>query len=121
MGYEIKLIIGTVHKALPDDPADLYLIEVAMIDLCKSCFGNTWIDESDKKNTIYFCDIGTNVSDDLYGSKLYPIDPKKVLAKIKENNKGKDKYRRYNAAIPLLENLIADFPDEGLKCILYGH
>lgn len=122
MGYETRLYIGETY-AMTDGEDVNYLSQIAMINLCKSDFYDTWIDESDKEdsNKVYFYPDGnTKTTQDCYGSILYAIDPAKVLKFMVKHNKGKD-YRRYNAAIPLLRNLIKDFNDERLKCILFGH
>lgn len=123
MGYETKLIIGTKTNMYGYENKDcLFVIQVASIDLCKSCFYDTFIDkEKDtEKVFIYATDGDTEITKDEYGSQLVSIEPNKVLEMMVEANKVKE-YRRYNAAIPLLKSLIKDFKHDNLTCILYGH
>ena len=123
MGYETKLIIGVKHSGnLFQENGFNWLNEVASIDLCKSCFYDTYIDkEKDtEKLFIYGSDGNTKITEDRYGSPLLAIEPKNVLKMMVAANKV-EKYRRYNAAIPMLKSLIKDFEGENLTCILYGH
>jgi hypothetical protein len=120
MGYETLLIVGTPCQSLREGYK--YVLRIAEIDLCKAVFSHTWIDESDKGQLAEVVHGGDqDCIKDLYGSPLYCVSPQKVLDKMKAANKGmgKDGYRRYNAAIPMLESLINDFP-EGLTCVLFG-
>ena len=119
MGYETKLIIGVSYNHLEKDR---YLSVVATIDLCKSDFKDTFMDKETDTKTIFFygTDGNTQIREDMYGSKLFEISPEKVLKFMKDHNKIHT-YRRYNAAIPLLSNLIKGFKGENLKCILFGH
>lgn len=123
MGYETKLIIGklTDLKGYENKDCD-YVSIIAEIDLCKSCFYDTWLNkETDThKVFIYGTDGDTEISKDRYGNQLFSIDPSKVLDMMEAANK-KEKYRRYMAAIPLLKSLIKTFKGENLTCILYGH
>lgn len=121
MGYETRLIVGFMSNdnILPQGHGR-YVVTIASIDLCKSVFKNTYIDECDKQNPVNANIDG--VSDcwqDLYGQELYGVDPQKVLAKMEAANKI-DGYRRYRAAIPMLKSLIEDFKGQDLTCILYG-
>jgi hypothetical protein len=123
MGYETKLIIGQ-HINFGDIDNGLFcVITIAEIDLCKSCFIDTYIDKNrdTQKCFIYGSDGHTKITKDKYGSELVLVPPSEVLGKMKDNNKGKNKYRRYSAAIPMLESLIKDFPEENLTCVLFGH
>lgn len=122
MGYETKLIIGrlTDMKGTNLKDAD-YVIPIAEINLCTSCFFDTFLDkETDTHKVYYYPDGDTETGKDKYGSTLFAIDPKRVLKMMTEANKI-EKYRRYNAAIPLLRNLMRDFKGENLTCILFGH
>jgi len=122
MGYETKLIIGrlTDMKGMKLKDAD-YVIPIAQIDLCNSCFEDTFLNKETDTHKVYFYPDGdTETGTDCYGSTLFAIDPKRVLNKMVKANKV-EKYRRYNAAIPLLRNLIKDFKGENLTCILFGH
>jgi hypothetical protein len=123
MGYETKLIIGkkTDMKELQNEGAN-FVIEIASIDLCKSDFSDTQLNKEEDTELVYIygSDGNTEITKDEYGSKLYAIEPKKVLRFMQNANKTA-KYRRYNAAIPLLKSLIKDFEGENLTCILYGH
>lgn len=121
MGYETRLIVGflATGKMLEGDHGR-YVVTIATIDLCKSVFRATYIDESDKTIPVNASiDGNSNCWKDLYGKELYAVDPKKVLNKMKEANKS-ERYRRYRAAIPMLESLIEDFKGQELTCILYG-
>jgi hypothetical protein len=123
MGYETKLIIGRKTDMKGNQYKDAnFVIQVASIDLCKSCFYDTYIDkeEDTEKVYIYGSDGNTEINQDSYGSRLFAIAPEKVLKMMQKANR-KEKYRRYNAAIPLLKSLIKDFEGENLTCILYGH
>ena len=99
-----------------------YVIEIASIDLCKSDFFDTQLNKEEDTELVYIyaSDGNTEITMDCYGSRLYAVNPKKVL-KFMQNANKTAKYRRYNAAIQLLKSLIKDFKDEGLTCILYGH
>lgn len=122
MGYETTLIVGFMSsgKILEGDHGR-YVITIASIDLCKSVFNCTFIDEADKNNPVNASiDGNSNTWKDLYGKELYGIDPKKVIDKMKKANQ-RESYRRYRAAIPMLESLIEDFKGQELTCILYGH
>ena len=122
MGYETRLIVGFMSSGkILDGDHGRYVIKIADIDLCKACFSYTFIDEADKENPVNTSiDGNENCWKDLYGAELYGVDPKKVLAKMKQANKHEG-YRRYRAAIPMLESLIEDFKNQELTCILYGH
>jgi hypothetical protein len=117
MGYEIKLLVGYVF---PHAKGRKSLSEIASIDLCKSVFHHTYIDESDKENPVGIYHGDKVIYKDSYDELLYAIDPQKVLDAMVSANK-KQPYRRYKAAIPMLESLIADFATEDIKCVLYGH
>lgn len=123
MGYETKLIIGrkTNMEGYKNKDAK-FVIVVAEIDLCKSVFGGTYIDKEQdtEKVYIYASDGDTEIVEDRYGDRLFAVNPKKVLKMMQDANKP-EKYRRYNAAIPLLKSLIKDFKNEDLTCILFGH
>ena len=127
MGYETKLIIGKVYPSmvLESDNGKLFVSEVASIDLSGSCFTDTVIDKEDTQQAFIYSTSRTTeekIEVDCYGKLLYAIKPQKVLDMIKKEHK-KEYYRRYAAAIPMLESLIADFDDEiePLMCVLYGH
>lgn len=124
MGYETKLIIGTLtHMKCFKDKNDCDLVlEIASINLCKSCFYDTWLNKERDTHRVYFygSDGNTEISTDRYGSQLFSIDPKEVLKLMEQENKP-EPYRRYNAAIPMLKSLIKDFKGEKLTCILYGY
>ncbi len=123
MGYETKLIIGrlTDMKGFKNKDCD-FVITIAEIDLCKCCFYDTYIDKDSDTHKVYFygTDGDTEIVKDRYDSQLFAIDPKKVLDMMEAANKT-DKYRRYQAAIPMLKSLIKTFKNENLTCILYGH
>lgn len=123
MGYETKLIIGrkTNMEGYQNKDAN-FVIEIASIDLCKSDFYDTQLNKEEDTELVYIygSDGNTEIVEDRYGKRLYAIEPKKVL-KFMQNANKTAKYRRYNAAIPLLKSLIKDFKDEELTCILYGH
>jgi len=123
MGYETKLIIGTKTdmEGLQSEGAN-WVMEIASIDLCKSCFYDTFIDREVDTEAVYIygSDGNTQISKDCYGSTLFAVAPEKVLKMMQDANKI-EKYRRYNAAIPLLKSLIKDFKGQNLTCILYGH
>jgi len=123
MGYETKLIIGTKTNMQGYKNKDcVCVIQVASIDLCKSIFRDTWIDKERDTEKVYFygSDGNTEIIKDEYGSRLFAINPSEVLSMMDQANKI-EKYRRYNAAIPLLKSLINDFQHDNLTCILYGH
>lgn len=122
MGYETKLIIGKNTNAPLEDIDASYVSVIATIDLCKSVFYDTWIDKDDvtKKVFFYGSDGNTVIKQDSYGNPLYAIDPIKVLNMMIDANR-EEEYRRYQAAIPMLESLIKTFEGENLICILYGH
>ena len=123
MGYETKLIIGTKNSDnIFKENGYNWLNVIAEIDLCKSIFYDTYIDkEKDiEKMFIYGSDGNTKITHDSYNSQLFAIEPKKVLEMMQNANKV-EKYRRYNAAIPMLKSLIKDFKGQDLTCILYGH
>lgn len=125
MGYETKLIIGKTYPNLmiESDKGKLYVAIIATIDLSCSCFTDTVIDEGDNKEAFIYSTsitVEEKIEVDCYGKTLYAIDPIKVLNVMKKAHK-KEYYRRYAAAIPMLESLIKDFKTENLKCILYGH
>ena len=123
MGYETTLIIGklTDMKGYKNKDCD-YVIKIAEIDLCKSYFYGTQL--NDKTDThkvyLYHSDGDTEMVKDKYDSQLFAISPKQVLDIMIEQNKI-EKYRRYSAAIPLLKSLMKDFKNENLTCVLYGH
>lgn len=123
MGYETKLFIGrkTDMKGFKNKDAN-FVIEVASIDLSKSHFPDTQLNKEEDTELvfIYGSDGNTEIVEDRYGSRLYAVNPKKVLNFMQEHNK-KERYRRYTAAIALLKSLIKDFRYEELTCILYGH
>ena len=123
MGYETKLIIGikTDMKGFINKDAN-FVIEVASIDLSKSHFPDTQLNKEEDTELVYIygSDGNTEIVEDRYGSRLYAIEPNKVLKFMQEHNK-KEKYRRYTAAIALLKSLIKDFREGELTCILYGH
>lgn len=122
MGYDTRLIIGYLSSGkIMESDHGRYVIKIAEIDLCKSTFSYTYIDEADKQNPVNTSlDGNENCWKDLYGSELYGIDPKKVLAEMEKAEKI-ESYRRYRAAIPMLKSLIKDFEGQELTCILYGH
>jgi len=122
MGYETKLIIGilTDMKGFENKDCD-YVSIIAEIDLCKTgIIPDTYLvkERDTRKVYIYGTDGNTEISKDRYGSQLFAVSPSEVLKLMVKTNKT-EKYRRYNAAIPLLKSLIKDF--KGLTCILYGH
>lgn len=122
MGYETKLIIGTKTDMKGYENKDAnFVIEIASIDLCKSDFYDTQLNKEEDTELVYIygSNGNTEITMDCYGSRLYAINPKKVL-KFMQNANNTAKYRRYNAAIALLKSLIKDFEDD-LTCILYGH
>lgn len=121
MGYETTLIIGIAHQpCIKSDRGKWHVSEIASIDLCKSCFHSTRINkELDTLKAYFYGTNGKKVQKDLYGEELFLIDPKEALQMIKEANK--INYRRYNAAIPMMEVIINSFPELIIKCILYGH
>lgn len=122
MGYETKLIIGTLtnSKGFKNKKCD-WLNEIASIYLSKCCFYDTYInkDTDTHKVFIYASDGDKEIATDKYGNQLFAIDPTQVLNMMIEDN-AKQQYRRYNAAIPLLQSLIYSFNDD-LKCILFGY
>ena len=123
MGYETKLIIGkNCGKLSLEDTDASYVNVIATIDLCKCVFFDTWIDKDVDTEKVYFygSDGNTVISKDQYDCPLFAIDPTNVLNMMKDAN-GEEKYRRYSAAIPMLESLIKTFEGENLTCILYGH
>jgi hypothetical protein len=123
MGYETKLIIGIkTNMNFIENKDAAYVIEIASIDLCKSDFPDTQLNKEEDTELVYIygSNGNTEIIEDRYGSRLYAIEPKKVL-KFMQNANKRAKYRRYNAAIVLLKSLIKDFENENLTCILYGH
>jgi hypothetical protein len=128
MGYETRLYIGEVHNSFikgsqkNTEDCDYFGI-IAMIDLCKTGIftpNNGEPEKNTRKVYIYGTDGDTQITKDCYGDQLFAIEPKDVLQKMIEANK-QEKYRRYEAAIPLLKALIKSFPKGTLKCILYGY
>lgn len=125
MGYETRLIVGFMSSGqIMKGDHGRYVIKIADIDLCKSCFHSTIIDESDKANPVNTSlDGDSNCWKDLYGNELFGVDPVAVLHAMEKANKSlasEGGYRRYRAAIPMLESLIKDFEGQELTCILYG-
>lgn len=123
MGYEIKLIIGTKNSNnIFKENGCNWLNVIAEIYLCNSIFYSTYIDKENdtEKMFIYGSDGNTKITHDLYNCPLLAIEPKKVLEMMQHANKVA-KYKRYNAAIPMLKSLINDFKGQNLTCILYGY
>jgi len=123
MGYETKLIIGqlTDMKGVKNSDCD-WVNVISEIDLCKTgIIPDTYLVKyrDTHKVFIYATDGDTEISKDRYGSQLFAVSPSEVLNLMVKANK-KQKYRRYNAAIPLLKSLIKDFGSD-LTCVLYGH
>ncbi len=108
MGYETKLIIGTLTDMKGHTNKDCdYVIPIAEINLCKTdCFVDTYIDreKDNHKVYVYGTDGDTEISKDRYDSQLFAINPDAVLNAMVTANK-KNQYRRYQAAIPLLKPL----------------
>jgi hypothetical protein len=121
MGYETRLIIGSLTTMKGHENKDCdYVIPIAEIDLCKSCFYDTYLDQEKDTHKVYFYEGDNEIITDKYGKQLFAIPPAKVLKKMQQENK-KEYYRRYAAAIPMLKSLMKDFKSENLTCILYGH
>lgn len=125
MGYETKLLIGQISQSVKTGDR-CYFSQIASIDLCKTdIFKDTRI-ELEKPledfTHVYIYDSSGNkeITEDFYGSPLVANDPKKVLELMKKSHK-KEYYRRYAAAIPLLQSIIDDFTELELACVLYGH
>lgn len=121
-GYETRLIIGTLDNAIEvENPK--FVSVIAEIDLCNTdVFFDTYLDkERDTERVfIYASDDETHITQDKYGSPLLAVPPKEVLKLMVAANK-EHPYRRYQAAIPMLESLIETFKYENLTCILFGH
>lgn len=121
MGYETKLIIGTLTNMKSFTYTDCnWVNKIAEINLCKCCFHGTQIEPNVESTKVYFFHGNEEIIEDSYGCQLYAINPKDVLAIMVKANK-EENYRRYNAAIALLKSLIKDFKNENLTCILYGY
>jgi len=118
MGYETRLIIGRKFEE-EIEYGMTYFSKIAEIDLCKSNFFDTFLDKDRYTERLYFYDGYDKIETDMYGKPLFSVPPAEILEFMKKHNR--ERYRRYNAAIPLLKSLIKDFQDENLTCILFGH
>jgi hypothetical protein len=124
MGYETKLyfVEKSAHPLNIDDGV-AYCNVIATIDLSKAGEGalaRLVRNSRPKEPAVYvFADDGnTHITRDRYDECLSVMDPADVLAAIKKDN-AHEPYRRFAAAIALLEALIPAFED--LKVLGYGH
>lgn len=100
---------------------------VAMVDLCKASYNemadviNQGHDQAGERGGFY--DSGGNniIVEDCYGDPMTFVDPKEVLRAMKADE-GKEKYRRFTMAIPLLEAAINNFSErENLQVLFYSY
>jgi len=121
MGYETKLYIcyRTDYRGGKNRDCTS-LIEIARIDLCKSAFQDTILDRELDTEKVCLLQNDDDIEKDNYGKQLFAVDPIRVLEFLKKHNK-LNAYRRYNAAIPMLENIVIDFREEKICCVLFGH
>ncbi len=127
MGYEVKLYLGELSGSRDADGSS-YLSTVASIDLSKP-YGNlaafTETNKEGDRAYLYGSDGNTRMTEDCYGKQLIAVPAPKVLKIMKDEAKKNrtdydgNGYRRYNLAIPLLEQFIKEF--ERPSVILYGH
>lgn len=123
MGYEVTMFLGEVTGVdlSADDDRKFFQI-AAMVDLCKVDLDDSiGVAEFDGQPIYLYYRKGGDAHEvaDCYGKELRAFDPAVLLKAIKKANR-RDKYRRYDMAIPLLEAFIAaGFNNPGV--VLYGH
>ena len=115
MGYEVRMKIGNVSSSG-------FISSIAEVDLCK--IGDDRIDQlvQDSQNPeknisgkpVYFygADGNTQITEDRYGKRMYPVSAKVVLNTFKKEmkeNKESAEYRRYKMALVLLESVVKNF------------
>lgn len=130
MGYDIKMYIGRTTIDVPglgdgDKKNPGYFNPYAMVDL--AVVGSTVCNELQKlKNNsclhVYFYspDGNTKVKKDSYDDALKVIPFDKVLEILKKSNR-KEKYRRFDMAIALMEAMVGKFYKNELGVVLFGH
>lgn len=108
MGYETRLYFVERMKAVYGDDGTDYGSVIAMIDLRKAGDPreNGLVPLVKPAIHIYADDGNTRITHDMHGDPLSVGDPADVLAALKKKTRGKEKYRRYVAAIALLDAML---------------
>jgi len=102
--------------------------EIATIDLSKICYNKMGAlinrihnkENSELYPKTFYYQGNKMVTKDSYGDALRLVPVQEVLDAIKEDNE-KESYRRFNMAIPFLEEAIKGFGNGELFCLLYGY
>lgn len=127
MGYEVKILIGTV-SSLPEEE-QAYFSEIARFDLCKvnlNCkalkgAGARLLERNDIISThkIYTYNGDAKITEDLYGDELIAFDPEILLGEL-QDQMNVSSYRRFPPLVALLESLLATF-GEKFYVVMFGH
>lgn len=125
MGYEVKLIAGTVLSFEQSDVKTL--LEICRIDLSKPGYDtNTgrYLNESRKAATVhyqFFADNGNDrISEDRYGEPLPAVDIDALIAAMQADQDEGGYYRRFSLALAALQDL-REWTDPDLRVIQFGY
>ena len=133
MGYEVKVLIGTVSRF--DNQTPTWFSTVATYDLCKvdlfemtegiNCSGAKLLARNELMEApipiYYYADDGnTKIFEDCYDKKLVAFESEILLEELKRQAKTND-YRRFPPLIAMLESLLAVWGKEKLYVVLFGH
>jgi hypothetical protein len=130
MGYEVKVIIGTLGNMIEEDGKS-YFFKIAEFDLCKVDLECSSIAKSKggkllgrlgmiEAHPVYF--YGTQedkITEDRYGESLLAIEPQVLLKELIEKAKS-NPYRRFPPLINLLSTMLETW-GEKFYVVLYGH
>lgn len=129
MGYEVRVIIGKIHRS-EEDSAFAYFSKVAEYDLSVMELESSRIgrlrglnlferQQGELPIRVFWYEGEGRVEEDLYGDPLLAIDPKILLQELIERAKV-DSYRRIYPLISLLSAMLR-FWGEDFHVVLYGH
>jgi hypothetical protein len=122
MGYETRLFVGRVHEQIPGKGNAKYFEVMAVLEIGKWVFDNSYIDEEDKSIKCFLVyDSDEECYKDKYNSDLYALAADKVLAILK--NERKSDIPECSAAASYLETILKHYNKTTvkIKCLLFGH
>jgi len=129
MSYEVRVIIGKIHRS-EEDSTFAYFSKVAEYDLSVMELESSRIgrlrglnlferQQGELPVRVFLYEGEGRVEEDLYGDPLLAIDPKILLQELIERSKV-DSYRRIYPLISLLSAML-QFWGEDFHVVLYGH
>ena len=129
MGYEIKLIVGSILGGVNGDDC---ILTIATVDLCKIGGGplstlNVTDQNRDKGKAYFYADDGnTHITRDLYDAPLRVRSLREVIQALEGEKKiseerGETFYRRFDIALALLKRTEETFFHEAMGVLFFGH